>query len=83
MVKLGDSCGFGDTVTRGDGFLDSGVYIDKTIADSVHQIGGPLFWAMGVFEDGRARPMGKRPSQRQGSPLTEASHAKSLSSFMR
>ena len=35
----------------GDGFLDGGVNVDKTIADSVHQIGGPLFRTLGVFKN--------------------------------
>ena len=34
--KLGDSCGFGNAMARGDGFLNGGVYVDKAIADSVH-----------------------------------------------
>ena len=34
--ELGDSCGFGDTVTRGDGFLNGSVNVDKAIADSIH-----------------------------------------------
>ena len=49
--ELGDGCGLGDAVARGDRFLNGGVNVDKTIADSIHKVRGPLFWTFGVFKN--------------------------------